>query len=123
MAQALDDAAVERLRRRPAIAHYFRYRLRAADFRPLACAGRPVGHYYAKPLYGRLTASGRVDRSAGFDGRIAVLFLPLSGEPRLLFTALPRERIADARGRRRWGAIRAAAEAIVCTALAPPPGS
>jgi len=30
----------------------------------------------AKPLYGRLTRAGKVDRSAGFNGQVAVIFIP-----------------------------------------------
>ncbi len=117
----LDERLLAALRRRPEVAHYFRYPLRPADFAPLACAGRFLGHYCAKPLYARLTPAGRVDRSAAYDGRLAVLFLPDSAQEaahaRLLFTSMPPERIADARGHRRWPAIRAAAEHTLCEFL------
>lgn len=110
----LTQDELDAVRRDRRIGFYFRYRLHARDFRELRDrAGELRGHYTAKPLYGRLTEAGRVDRSAGFNGRIAVLFVP---EPpavdraRLLFTRMAPSRIATAGGTRNWPNIRAAAE-------------
>jgi hypothetical protein len=55
--------------------HYFRYRLHENDFGPATDGqGGILGHFYAKPLYGRLDDRGRVDKSAGFNGEIAIAF-------------------------------------------------
>lgn len=108
---------VDALRRVRRIGFYFRYRLRPQDFSELRSRdGKLRGYFTAKPLYGRLTERGRVDRSAGFNGEIAVLFVP---EPvaveraRLLFTRIPPARIATVGGRRNWPSILAAAEAAL----------
>ena len=61
------------------IAFYFRYPLHHRDFHELHAKtgnSRLLGYVASKPLYGKLTPEGRVDRSAGFDGRIAVIFMP-----------------------------------------------
>ena len=71
-----EDIDLEELRRVPKFAHYFRYALHHGDFRELRIDGRLTGRFAAKPLYGRLTRDGKVDRSAGFSGQIAVIFLP-----------------------------------------------
>ncbi len=115
---------LSRLRRDPRVAFYFRYPLYHKDFRELRDekSGRLLGRYAAKPLYGRLTAEGRVDRSAGFDGQVAVIFLPAAARSaeraQLLLTRLPREQVVLANGRRNWGAIRRAAERAVRRRLA-----
>ncbi len=70
------DLDLSGLRRMPEIAFYFRYPLHHADFREVRDEGRLLGRYAAKPLYGRLTPEGKVDRSAGYDGQVAVIFLP-----------------------------------------------
>lgn len=107
----------ERLRRRRPFSRYFRYPLSREAFRPVTRGRRILGYMAAKPLYGKLTADGRVDRSAGFNGRIAVLFVPspVNGgrPPRLLFGALPRRCITRPDGQRNWPAIRAAARRAV----------
>ena len=98
------------------IRHWFRYPLHAHDFHPLRDARSQAlhGYYAAKPLYGKLDAAGRIDRSAGFDGRIAGVFVPSPARSwrraRLFFTAMPKAAVARADGRRDWPAIRAAAE-------------
>lgn len=99
--------------------HYFRYELREEDFRPATNAlGRTLGHYYAKPLYGRLDGRGRVDKSAGFNGEIAIAFAePEGGRLTLLFTRLPEGEIARPDGRRNWPAIREAARRRICEHL------
>jgi hypothetical protein len=111
MFQALDLAE---LRRVPGIAHYFRYPLHHGDFRELNLGGRLRGHYAAKPLYGRLTSEGKVDRSAGFDGGIAVIFIPAGARTvwaaELLLTQIDPPSITLPDGRRNWPAIRKAAE-------------
>jgi hypothetical protein len=104
------------LRRDPRIAFYFRYPLHHDEFRELreGPRGRLLGRFVAKPLYGRLTAEGKVDRSAGFNGQVAVLFIPAGARaPRsaqLLLTRMPRKWVTLPNGRRNWGAIREAAE-------------
>lgn len=111
---SLDPAALRRL---PRFRHYFRYPLHAHDFRPLRDPrGRLRGYYAAKPLYGKLDARGRVDRSAGFDGRIAGIFVPSPARSlrhaRLFFARMRKDRVAHD-GRRNWPAIRAAAERVL----------
>lgn len=117
----LKQTTIDTLRRKPEVRFYFRYRLRPEDFSELRDAGgRVLGWYTAKPLYDRLTAQGRVDRRGGYSGRLALLFVPPSGEPaarRLLFTRMPPEQVT-AHGRRNWPAIRAAAEHALHQALA-----
>jgi len=100
------------LERNPQIAFYFRYPLRHIDFR------KPRGHLggrmVAKPLYGQLTRQGRVGRSAGFDGRIAIIFIPVRActphSCELMFTWMSSEHTRLHDGRRNWPAIRATAE-------------
>jgi hypothetical protein len=93
----VQDLDLAELRRMPLIAHYFRYPLHHRDFRELRLEGRLRGHYAAKPLYGRLTPGGKVDRSAGFDGGIAVVFIPASARTaqaaKLLLTHIDPARI------------------------------
>ncbi len=107
------------LRRNKQIAFYFRYPLYHSEFRELhdEATGRLLGRFAAKPLYGRLTKEGKVDRSGGFNGQIAVLFLPArsrTAEAAQLFLArMPKERVTLPNGRRNWPAIRNAAEQAV----------
>jgi hypothetical protein len=102
------------LRRDPCVAFYFRCPLHHSDFHELRQHGRLLGRFAAKPLYGRLTGEGKIDRSVGFNGHIAIIFLPTRARTAraatLLFTRLPREQVASRNGRRNWPAIRAAAE-------------
>jgi hypothetical protein len=102
---------VSALRRDPRIAYYFRYALHHRDFRELRDAdGRLLGRFAAKPLYGKLTRAGRVDRSAGFNGQVAVIFIPARARTarraKLLLTRMPRARVALPNGKRNWDAIR-----------------
>lgn len=107
----------------PGFRHWFRYPLRAEDFRPVrAAAGDPrsrlLGYYAAKPLYGRTDAkTGRVDRDAGLDGGVVALFVPSPARSwrraRLLRTRIPRTEVVRADGRRNWPAIRRAAERAI----------
>ena len=99
--------------------HWFRYPLHRHDFHALRDEddGRLRGYYSAKPLYGTLDARGRVDRSAGFDGRIAGVFVPSPArswkQAELFFADMPKADVARADGRRNWPAINAAAEAAL----------
>ena len=103
-------------RQLPGFAHWFRYQLHARDFQPLRDRKSHVlrGYYAAKPLYGKLDARGRVDRSAGFDGRVAGVFVPSPArswrKARLFFADMPKAEVARADGKRNWPAINAAAE-------------
>ena len=96
------------------IRYYFRYPLNREDFFEIRERHRLLGIAAAKPLYGRLTPKGEVDRSGGFNGRIAIIFLPArSRNPRrarLFFTTIPKKRITTPRHTRNWKAIHAAAE-------------
>ncbi|TXH83800.1 MAG: hypothetical protein E6Q77_03650 [Rhizobium sp.] len=111
---SLDPADLPRVL--PGIRHWFRYPLHRHDFHALrdARARRLLGYYSAKPLYGTLDASGRVDRSAGFDGRIAGVFVPSPArswvQAELFFAEMPKRDVARADGRRNWPAIKATAE-------------
>jgi hypothetical protein len=109
-----EDIDLAALRRIPEIAHYFRYPLRHADFREFRFDGRLRGRYAAKPLYGRLTPDGKVDRAAGLNGEIAVIFIPSRARTAqaasLLLTHLDRSCVVLPDGRRNWPAIRAASE-------------
>jgi len=102
------------LRRESRIAHYFRYPLHRADFHELREHNRLLGRFAAKPLYGRLTGRGRVDRSAGYNGQLALIFIPARarsvGAAQLMLTRMPRAQVKTASRRRNWPAIRAAAE-------------
>jgi len=110
----LDDLDLDQLRCVPRIAYYFRYRLHRSDFHELRAQNRLRGHYAAKPLHGRLTPHGRVDRTAPYNGDVAALFVPVEAqtvdEMSLLLTHIAPQRIVLASGRRNWPAIRAAAE-------------
>jgi hypothetical protein len=99
--------------------HYFRYKLHEKNFRPAIDGhGRTLGHFYAKPLCGRLDEWGRVHKSAGFNGEIAIAFAePEEGRLILLFTHLPNQKIVRADGRKNWAAIREAARRRICEHL------
>ena len=109
------------LRRQPGIGFYFRYPLKPTDFREVRSRGRLLGRYAAKPLYGRLTSRGAVDRSAGYNGQVAVIVLPPRARSartaRLLLTRMPRRRVTLPNGRRNWPAIRMTAEKAARRAL------
>lgn len=99
----------------PDFAYWFRYPLHRDDFHPLRCndAGPLLGYFSAKPLYGKLDAHGRVDRSEGFNGRIAGVFVPSPArswrQAELFFTRIPKQRVTRDDGLRNWPAINAAA--------------
>lgn len=111
---SLDPAELPRAL--PGFRHWFRYPLHRHDFHALrdAQARRLLGYYSAKPLYGALDAKGRVDRGAGFDGRIAGVFVPSPArswaQAELFFAEMPKQDVARADGRRNWLTINAAAE-------------
>ncbi len=111
------------LRRDRRVAFYFRYPLHHSDFHELRdSAGHLLGRFAAKPLYGRLTPSGHVDRSAGFNGEIAVIFIPARARSaraaELLLTRMPKKQVTRAGGERNWEAIRTTAKHAVGTSLA-----
>jgi hypothetical protein len=117
----LKDLNLRELRRNPKIGFYFRYPLHASDFRELRDHGRLLGYFAAKPLYERLTVEGKVDRSGGFSGRIAVIVIPSPARSihraRLVFAVMDPEDVTLADGRRNWPAIRSAAEYAARMAL------
>ena len=117
---------LQELRRNGKAAFYFRYPLHERDFREVRqqdrllgrFAAKPVlGRFAAKPLYGGLTLQGRVDRSAGLNGEVAVLFLPARAKSplsaKILLTRVPHSLVTLPNGRRNWPAIRAAAERAI----------
>ena len=110
----LDDIKIDDLYRVPRVRYYFRYRLHRKDFHDLQVDHHVRGHYAAKPLYGRLTSRGLVDRSGGYNGDIAALFVPIEAEDakeaQVLLTHIPPERVVTSAGSKNWKAIRAAAE-------------
>lgn len=120
----LRDLNLDALRRIPRISYYFRYPLHYSDFHELREQGRLRGHYTAKPLHGRLTPKGRVDRSASYRGDVAALFVPVDAQTtadvRVVVTHMAPRRITLTTGRRNWPAIRMAAEQGIRDALAMP---
>ncbi len=116
---------LDELRHVPRVSYYFRYRLHRCDFHELRVQDRLRGYYTAKPLYGRLTPEGRVDRSAGHNGDVAALFVPIEAQrvrdARLILTHIDPRRVTLATGRRNWPAIRKFAEHSIREMLAAPP--
>jgi len=76
----IDDLDLNELQKTRRIGYYFRYPLHRNNFHELNIRDHIYGHYTAKPLYGKLTPEGRVDKSAGFNGDVAVLFIPLGAK-------------------------------------------
>lgn len=76
----IDALDLDKLRKTGRIGYYFRYPLHRNNFHELKTGNQLCGHYTAKPLYGRLTPEGRVDKSAGFNGEVAVLYVPLGSK-------------------------------------------
>jgi hypothetical protein len=117
----VDDIDLAALYAVPRVRYYFRYRLHRTDFRELRVRDRVDGHYAAKPLYGRLTAQGRVDRSSGYSGDIAALFVPAEArtpdDVRLLLTHISPADVVLPTGRRNWRAIYDAAAARITEEL------
>jgi hypothetical protein len=119
----VDDIDLAALYALPRIRYYFRYRLHRKDFHELRVRDQVAGHYAAKPLYGRLTPEGRVDRSSGYNGDIAALFVPVEAraphDVHLLLTHISPADILLPTGRRNWDAIYGAAAARIEEALLP----
>ncbi|MBO9592246.1 MAG: hypothetical protein J7599_05000 [Niabella sp.] len=117
----IDDLNLDELRKLRRIGYYFRYPLHRNNFHALRIGGHLYGHYTAKPLYGRLTPEGRVDKSAGFNGDVAVLFVPLKANvledvELLIAHSAPKNMIAPA-GTRNWKKINEIAEAALTKRL------
>lgn len=110
----LDDLQISALRTVPRIGYYFRYPLHRKDFHAFRKQNRIRGHYAAKPLYGQLTETGHVDRSAGFNGDVATLFVPLKAQTpedvELLIGHTAPEALTLPSGKKNWDAIRHTAE-------------
>lgn len=110
----IDDLDQAELRRVPRISYYFLYPLHRNDFHELSIREQLRGHYTAKPLYGRLTLSGHVDRSADYNGDVAAIYVPVEAhsvdEASLLFTHIDPADVMLPTGQRNWSSIRAAAE-------------
>lgn len=106
----------------PAFRHWFRYPLHPEDFRPLHERKKLRGYYASKPLYGKLDAHGRVDRSAGFNGQIMAVFVPSPAHSwknaRLVQAQAPAGGMRRKDGQRNWPVIRAAAEKAILATLA-----
>ncbi len=105
------------LKRQKRISFYFRYPLYHSEFREVRVNSHLHGYYVAKPLYGKLTQAGRVDRSGEYNGQIAVLFIPSparsAARAELLLTRIPKNRVTLANGKRNWRAIHQAAERAI----------
>jgi len=123
----LEDLDLADLWRQPHILRYFRYPLHRRDFHELRVEARPMGHYAAKPLYARLTPQGRVDRSSGYSGEVAALFVPREavtpGEAEVVLARMDPRYVVRPGGARNWPAIRAAAEGGIRDMLAARPSS
>lgn len=117
----IDDLDLEALRKRKRIGYYFRYSVHRNNFYDLMIDKQVYGHYTAKPLYGKLTPEGRVDRSAGFNGDIAVLFVPLAArdaeDVELFITHTIPENLVLPGGKRNWKKINEIAEASIAKRL------
>jgi hypothetical protein len=109
----IDDLDLDELRKTRRIGYYFRYPLHRNSFHDLKIRDHIYGHYTAKPLYGRLTPDGRVDRSAGFNGDVAVLYVPLEAktpdEAELFISHTAPSNIQLPTGKRNWEKINEAA--------------
>jgi hypothetical protein len=110
----ISDDFINGLRKISAIAFYFRYPLHQKDFRELKdFHKKTLGFYASKPLYGKLTASGKVDRRSGFNGQIAILFIPAgfsSAKDAKIFFTRTKPQIIESDGKRNWKVIRTKAE-------------
>ena len=102
----IDDLDLDELRKTRRIGYYFRYPLHRNNFNDLRIRDHIYGHYTAKPLYGRLTPEGRVDKSAGFNGDVAVLYVPLEAktpdEAELFISHTAPKNIQLSTGKRNW---------------------
>ncbi len=102
----IDDLDLDELRKTRRIGYYFRYPLHRNNFHELKIRDHIYGHYTAKPLYGRLTPEGRVDKTAEFNGDVAVLYVPLkaktSDEAELFISHTAPKNIQLPTGKRNW---------------------
>ena len=102
----IDDLNLDELRKAGRIGYYFRYPIHRNDFHDLRINDHIHGHYTAKPLYGHLTPEGRVDKSAGFNGNVAVLFVPLAAKTaddvKLFISHTAPKNIQLPTGKRNW---------------------
>lgn len=116
--KTIDLAALRRIQK---FSFYFRYPLHPDDFAEIRTNRRRRGYFAAKPLYGKLTTAGHVDRSAGLNGQIAAIFIPSPARSlkhaRLLMIRVPRAQVTRSDGRRNWPAIRRAAEEAILKSL------
>jgi hypothetical protein len=117
----IDDLDLDELRKTRRIGYYFRYPLHRNNFHDLKIRNHIAGHYTAKPLYGSLTPEGRVDKSAGFNGDIAVLYVPLKAatpdDTELFITHTAPGNIQLANGKRNWKKINETAEKYITERL------
>ncbi len=109
----IDDLDLTELRKSRRIGYYFRYPLHRDSFHDLKIKQRLYGHYTAKPLYGHFTPDGLVDKSAGFNGDVAVLFVPLEARAPddvelFISHTIPKDIILST-GKRNWRKINAIA--------------
>lgn len=123
----IDDLDLEEVRRIRRNSYYFRYPLHRNDFHELKIHKTLQGHYTAKPLYGRLTPLGHVDRSAGYNGDVAALYVPVEArnvdDASLFVTHIDPANVVLPSGQRNWPAIRAAAEHEILGAIVGPAGN
>jgi hypothetical protein len=100
----MDKELLNGIRKRPEIRYYFRYGLSGREFFEIRDKGRLLGRASAKPLYDRLTSEGRVDRSSGYSGRIAIVYVPSRvrrpERAELLFADVDPNSLVTAHGRR-----------------------
>ena len=117
----IDDLDLDELRKSRRIGYYFRYPLHRNNFHDLRIGKQLYGHYAAKPLYGKLTPEGHVDRSSGFNGDVAVLFVPLAaGDPadaELFIAHTAPENLVLPAGKRNWKKINETAAAFLTKRL------
>ena len=117
----IDDLDLDKLRKTRRIGYYFRYPLHRNNFHELKIGDLTYGHYTAKPLYGRLTAQGRVDKSAGFNGDVAILFVPSAArtfdEVELWIAHTTPSNIQLPAGRRNWKVINETAVKFITARL------
>jgi len=102
----IDDLDLDELRKTRRIGYYFRYPLHRNNFHELKIRDHIYGHYTAKPLYGRLTPEGRVNKTAEFNGDVAVLYVPLKAktfdEAELFISHTAPKNIQLPTGKRNW---------------------
>ncbi len=117
----IDDLDLDKLRKTRRIGYYFRYPLHRNNFHEVKIGDHIYGHYTAKPLYGRFTEQGRVDKSAGLNGDVAILFIPLAAKTfddvELFITHTTPASIQLPTGRRNWKTINETAAKFITAQL------